>query len=518
MIVTLAGPGAGKTTDLIQQIVKVIPNVSVNREIAVITYTNASANDLREKLMEKMSIPKNLFVGTIHSFLFKYYIQPFAQEIGFETSNTIIIDKFNDVGVDWVEGWAKRKIDPAQRNQRIKAIKLGKRNRQLEAAAKKGIYTFDGIIKISKTLSEDKNISRAISNRLQYLFVDEYQDIDKYGHNIIMQLYKQKKTIISIVGDPDQSIYRFRYENSQIGEQAPKKGKQPLNELMDLSENSSDVELRELTINHRSSKEIVEFNNRYGTLSNQEAENASVCPVQFLDSVDIEIMKKRLFEEGEKYGCESYLILAKENSTLHDFEDVLEETSDIKIGIYDINHIIDIFIADTGLSKKRFQEKYNLSKFQIRRIAIATRTALINKQISPDNISNYFKGKIQELFSIDVNLGNDQTTDNDGKKLSYGYKSDIEQAEKVYVKNVKCMTIHKSKGLEADVVLVLANTESELLKWLNMTKTNMKSDADETYRLGYVAFTRPRKVLILACIEKVDISKIKSNVKICVIT
>lgn len=86
MIVTLAGPGAGKTTDLIQQIVKVIPNVSVNREIAVITYTNASANDLREKLMEKMSIPKNLFVGTIHSFLFKYYIQPFAQEIGFETS------------------------------------------------------------------------------------------------------------------------------------------------------------------------------------------------------------------------------------------------------------------------------------------------------------------------------------------------------------------------------------------------------------------------------------------------
>ena len=80
------------------------------------------------------------------------------------------------------------------------------------------------------------------------------------------------------------------------------------------------------------------------------------------------------------------------------------------------------------------------------------------------------------------------------------------------------MTIHKSKGLEADVVLVLANTESELLKWLNMTKTNMKSDADETYRLGYVAFTRPRKVLILACIEKVDISKIKSNVKICVIT
>lgn len=52
--------------------------------------------------------------------------------------------------------------------------------------------------------------------------------------SIIMQLYKQKKTNISIVGDPDQSIYRFRYGNSQIGEQAPQNGKQPLNEFVEL--------------------------------------------------------------------------------------------------------------------------------------------------------------------------------------------------------------------------------------------------------------------------------------------
>ena len=69
---------------------------------------------------------------------------------------------------------------------------------------------------------------------MQYLFIDEYQDIDKYGHDIVLQLYKQKKTMISIVGDPDQSIYRFRYGNSQIGERAPKKGRQPLNEFVEI--------------------------------------------------------------------------------------------------------------------------------------------------------------------------------------------------------------------------------------------------------------------------------------------
>lgn len=53
MIVTLAGPGAGKTTDLIEQIENVLSEVDTNREIAVITYTNASVNDLKDKLIKK---------------------------------------------------------------------------------------------------------------------------------------------------------------------------------------------------------------------------------------------------------------------------------------------------------------------------------------------------------------------------------------------------------------------------------------------------------------------------------
>lgn len=53
-----------------------------------------------------------------------------------------------------------------------------------------------------------------------------------------------------------------------------------------------------------------------------------------------------------------------------------------------------------------------------------------------------------------------------------------------------------------------------MLKWLNMTRTNMKSDSDEMYRLGYVAFTRPRKILMLACLEKMDFNKIKSTVNV----
>ena len=74
MIVTLAGPGAGKTTDLIRQIIAAIPKLKANREAAVITYTNASADDLKRKLKREINLPHNLFIGTIHSFLFRYYM------------------------------------------------------------------------------------------------------------------------------------------------------------------------------------------------------------------------------------------------------------------------------------------------------------------------------------------------------------------------------------------------------------------------------------------------------------
>lgn len=158
MIVTLAGPGAGKTTDLIEQIESVLSTVDANREIAVITYTNASSDELKSKLIKNQNFPQNLFVGTIHSFLFRYYIQPFAQELGYKTSATTIVDKFSDAGVGWIDEWAKKKIDISRRSLTIKTMKQSRRNCQIDAAAKKGIYTFDGIIKIAKKLSEDKQI------------------------------------------------------------------------------------------------------------------------------------------------------------------------------------------------------------------------------------------------------------------------------------------------------------------------------------------------------------------------
>lgn len=514
MIVTLAGPGAGKTTDLIRQIIAAIPELKTNREAAVITYTNASADDLKKKLKREINLPHNLFIGTIHSFLFRYYIQPFAQEKGYRTSNTVIVEKLSDEGVDWIDSWASKKFtDISQRKMIVNGKKNSIRNRQIDAAAKKGIYTYDAIVKISKTLSEDSDISKAISNRLQFLFVDEYQDIDKYGHNIVMSLLKRKNTEISLVGDPDQSIYRFRYGQSQIGEQAPKDGKQPLREMIALCDGKK-AEKKELLINHRSSKEIVDFANHYGTLTDQTAEKGNLCPVMMVTDTSPTGIYSKFSDIGKKYDCKSYYILAKKNNTLERYSELINETNILEIKEYDLNQIIDSFVAASGLSRRKFIETYEFSRLQLRRIAVGTRIALEKKEISYADSPVFCKKLASDLYGKNIIFKRDTTPDEKGKNIFYGFESSDGKDEVIKDDGIHCLSIHKSKGLEADAVLVIAQNEKEFLKWLNMTDSNMKSDTDEDYRLGYVAFTRARKVLLIACSDKVDISKIKKSVKI----
>lgn len=66
------------------------------------------------------------------------------------------------------------------------------------------------------------------------------------------------------------------------------------------------------------------------------------------------------------------------------------------------------------------------------------------------------------------------------------------------------LTIHKSKGLQADAVLVVAKTENELLKWLERDKDKRLNSNQDTSRLGYVAFSRPKELLCIACLKPIS--------------
>lgn len=123
MILTLAGPGSGKTTDMVKQIINNMELLDYNREMAIITYTNASVDDIKKKLVQEAVVPSNVFIGTIHSFLVRYFIKPYAEYVGYKSNPIMIVDKFSNVGLEWVEEWVKKYIQVIiKMNEKIKKM------------------------------------------------------------------------------------------------------------------------------------------------------------------------------------------------------------------------------------------------------------------------------------------------------------------------------------------------------------------------------------------------------------
>lgn len=511
MILTLAGPGSGKTTDMVEQIIKNMDLLDVNREMAIIAYTNASVDDIKKKLMREVIILPNVFIGTIHSFLIRYFIKPYAGYIGYQSNPVTVVDKFSNVGLEWIEGWVKKRNPDKTKNERKNienGMVLKRRNRAVQAAAKKGVYTYDSIIAISRELSNEKNILQSVGNKLQFLYVDEYQDISRYGHNIILKIEKTKYTHISVVGDPDQSIYRFRYGSSQIGEKAPDEKKQPLRELMDMDE--SKCKKRSLLVNHRSSAEIVSFINQYSTLEKQKAEKGEICKIQFISTYNVEEIVKRFDKVCELYQGKTKLIVAKNNDTLAEFYNtVFEDTVIDNRLIKDSKSIQDFIISSSGLNYHAFMDKYDFSPFELKKIAVGTRK-IIKKYPQKDvlEIASFLSNK---LYGKKINQSNSIYFDDNGKPQKYNFSFSNEE-EIFDNEEIRILTIHKSKGLEADGVLVIAENRKQFFKWLNMRSKDLKNEKGEEYRLGYVAYSRAKRVLALACLEKVDFTEINKDV------
>lgn len=516
MILTLAGPGAGKTTDMINVINQKMSQLQSNRIMAIITYTNASVEDIKIKLARTMVLPPNVFVGTIHSFLLNFFIEPYANYLGYSAENITIVEKLSDVGVDWVDDWVKSKfVSLSKKQQEIKkkVIIQGRRNKVFEAAAHKGIYTYDSIIKFTRELINDPLVMKSVSNKIQFLFVDEYQDISNYGHQVIMQLEKMKSTEICVVGDPDQSIYKFRYGESQIGERAPLRANSPINQLMKMDE--SKCQIRKLLVNHRSSKEIVDFINEYSTLDNQTAEKGSICPVHFISSTVPEEIVEKLWKINQEFGClKDCMIIAKLNRSLEQFSEALNKKAAIEENeiAVDTKALADYIVTLSGLKYRAFLEEYSMTPFELKRLVIAIKRLIIAGKVNNENFEEYLKKVSKIILGYEIEIRNSTYVDDKKKIQEYGFETNISDRDASKYNGVRCMTIHKSKGLEAECVLLVAATKNQFFKWIEMSQQDMANETDEDYRLGYVAFSRPKKVLVLACLEKIDEEELDSNI------
>jgi DNA helicase-2/ATP-dependent DNA helicase PcrA len=70
----LAGPGAGKTHGMVDEIIAALDKLAPHRHLAAITYTNAATNMIRDHLSRRVPPRRNIFIGTTHSFISRFIL------------------------------------------------------------------------------------------------------------------------------------------------------------------------------------------------------------------------------------------------------------------------------------------------------------------------------------------------------------------------------------------------------------------------------------------------------------
>jgi len=208
-IVTLAGPGTGKTRTLIARIERLVNDGLPSREIAAISFTNAAAREMQERL-ENIRLG---FCGTLHSFALRM-IQFHWSALGYPSPRLAVLDEAQaeelmdkcamEVGY---KGPRRNIVEALHRIVRPGNSTLG----ELAAARYRRQMVLMGIISYDLILSEClRLLSLGVTLPYSHLFVDEVQDSSDMDFAIYEALPTPNKFF---VGDDSQSIFAFRGAN-----------------------------------------------------------------------------------------------------------------------------------------------------------------------------------------------------------------------------------------------------------------------------------------------------------------
>jgi DNA helicase-2/ATP-dependent DNA helicase PcrA len=496
--IVIAGAGSGKTHNLKEDVLQSLPSLEPCYFCAVITFTNAATEELRNRISKSIKIQPNLFIGTIHSFFVQFVLEPYGKLLNLLPEDKMFVDGIKTFG-----------NSDAQKKYRIdKANELEKR----------GLLVYDKILEISEKILENEQIFNLFTNRLKYLFIDEYQDVRIRTHKIWERIIESNRVNIYIIGDPLQHIFGFTYDTTHLDpeEKIDEFSQTPLKSLS--IKYTANVEC--IKDNWRSNNSIVELTNNY-ILDNQfkQIHHAnSDIPVYFIKSNSPEIILEKYFE----------LKLLHNIAEIHK-EKLQKSPKPFHEDLFITRNWIDASWAKGNLPifyKKILPIASHLSKgesIQTSKIQEITRNILAIAKLKKSDfikdihdelkfrimcfdLINQFKDKdysqIKELVKNAFNLNFNITIDFSNGEFNQENSLNCLLAENQKKQNSSFSTVFSSKGLEASSVLVIATDNQELTDWLDFEKAN--NELDDKYRLGYVAFSRAREMLCIASFGKIS--------------
>lgn len=232
----LAGAGSGKTRVLTHKIAYLIKKKGVSPDnILAMTFTNKAANEMKERISQLLSGNiKGLWIGTFHSN-FARILRKNCEKIGY-SQNFVIYDEADSLSViktvlNEMQDFVRKTVEPKRILAYIKFIKNSAisledfrlRRSDLTSELVTDIYRrYNARLKENGAMDFEDLLGNCYDlfslfpdvlgyyqNLFKYILVDEYQDTNRIQY-LVLKLLAAKHGNITVVGDDDQSIYRWR--------------------------------------------------------------------------------------------------------------------------------------------------------------------------------------------------------------------------------------------------------------------------------------------------------------------
>ena len=551
-LLILAGPGMGKTYALAYKIKHLVVDEKVDPDkIAVITFTNEAKINMRKKINLKND--KNVYIedelqpsniNTMHQFGYSIVRDNYSR-LGFKQNlQTLPSGNLKEIIMKdcaQIIGTKRKNVkETIKCRQEGKCINVEDNLKckictEYRKLLKKFSYIDydDQILLACKLLEDHEDILKKVQNKVEYLLVDEYQDINYAQWKLIKLLSEGKTENLFVVGDDDQSIYGFRggspeYIKSFLNDYAP------------------NAKIRHLTRNFRCPENIFK---------------GSFHMVRKYNDGKIDLIDKVQFEKNLPNKIRVY-----------NFEHQNMEAFFIADRIYDIGTSYDILILVPGLSYAKpithaltkrhidFYCDYDIEKTELFLLSMLLQwlkepsnnfrfrmliEKIINREMSnmpnekentKKEISNFWNEVVERktlytrvkklknnvLFCKLINVLSELKKAYESKKDNFNFISIVVNELKIWKDisgfenelnsivneiqnsvnipdktNVRILTMKKAKGLEADYVFI-NGLENGILP--HKDESNIKEES----RLLYVAMTRTRKELYLLHSDKRD--------------
>lgn len=277
-VLILAGAGSGKTRVITHRIAYLIEEKQVNPwNIMAITFTNKAASEMRERIDNLIGFgSESIWVSTFHSSCVRI-LRRFIDRLGYDNNFTIYdtddqktvmkdICKRLNIDTKNIKEKAVLSIISSAKNEMLSPEQFRKKNEESlgmrkiadaykeyqEQLKKNNALDFDDLLVLTVRLFQEyPDVLEKYQERFKYIMVDEYQDTNTVQFNFI-SLLAGKYRNLCVVGDDDQSIYKFRGAN--------------IANILDFEELFDDTTVIKLEQNYRSKANILNAAN--GVIAN----------------------------------------------------------------------------------------------------------------------------------------------------------------------------------------------------------------------------------------------------------